>query len=142
MFNRHSYDSSIHSPVLTDNLNIIKRGFQIKGGGGGGWKMFSAKNLPVLELLNHFIKSSTIAYKRVAYKKHLVYGCPKQLVIVKKHQYNFSCSLHLYIKQNRTFLITILSNFNTKSCWRNQTHLCFMKWFVPSHWHVVLGVFY
>ena len=28
-----------------------------------------AKNLPVLELLNHFIKSSTVAYKRVAYKK-------------------------------------------------------------------------
>ena len=32
-----------------------------------------AKNLPVLELLNHFIKSSTVAYKRVAYKKNLVY---------------------------------------------------------------------
>ena len=32
-----------------------------------------AKNLPVLELLNHFIKSSTDAYKRVAYKKNLVY---------------------------------------------------------------------
>ena len=31
-----------------------------------------AKNLPVLELLNHFIKSSTVAYKRVAYKKNLV----------------------------------------------------------------------
>ena len=28
-----------------------------------------AKNLTVLELLNHFIKSSTVAYKRVAYKK-------------------------------------------------------------------------
>ena len=28
-----------------------------------------AKNLPVLQLLNHFIKSSTVAYKRVAYKK-------------------------------------------------------------------------
>ena len=32
-----------------------------------------AKNLPVLELLNHFIKSSTVAYKRAAYKKNLVY---------------------------------------------------------------------
>ena len=28
-----------------------------------------AKNLPVLELLNYFIKLSTVAYKRVAYKK-------------------------------------------------------------------------
>ena len=32
-----------------------------------------AKNLPILELLNHFIKPSTVAYKRVAYKKNLVY---------------------------------------------------------------------
>ena len=32
-----------------------------------------AKNLPVLELLTHFIKSSTVAYKRVAYKKNLAY---------------------------------------------------------------------
>ena len=31
------------------------------------------KNLPVLELLNNFIKSSTVAYKRVAYKKNIVY---------------------------------------------------------------------
>ena len=31
-----------------------------------------AKNLSVLELLNCFIKSSTVAYKRVAYKKNLV----------------------------------------------------------------------
>ena len=31
------------------------------------------KNLPVLELLNHFIKSGTVAYKRVAYKENLVY---------------------------------------------------------------------
>ena len=46
------------------------------------------------------------------------------LYIVEKHQYNFSCSLHLYIKQNRTFLITNLSNVNTKSCLRNQTRLC------------------
>ena len=33
-----------------------------------------AKNLPVLELLNHFIKSSTVAYQRVAYKKNLVHA--------------------------------------------------------------------
>ena len=32
-----------------------------------------AKNLPVLELLNHFIKSSTVPYKRVAHKKNLLY---------------------------------------------------------------------
>ena len=31
------------------------------------------KNVPLLELLNHFIKSSTVAYKRVAYIKNLVY---------------------------------------------------------------------
>ena len=37
------------------------------------------------------------------------------LYIVEKHQYNFSCSLHLYIKQNRTFLITNLSNISTNS---------------------------
>ena len=36
-----------------------------------------AQNLPVLELLNYFIKPSTVAYKRVAYKKHLVYWSPK-----------------------------------------------------------------
>ena len=52
------------------------------------------------------------------------YGCPKQLLIVEKHQDNFPCSLHLFIKQNRTLLITNLSNVNTKSCLRNQTHLC------------------
>ena len=27
------------------------------------------------------------------------YGGPKQLLILEKHKYNFSCSLHLYIKQ-------------------------------------------
>ena len=32
-----------------------------------------AKNLPAPELLNHFIKSSTVAYKRVAYKRNLIY---------------------------------------------------------------------
>ena len=37
---------------------------------------------------------------------------------------NFSCSLHFYIKQNRTFLITNLGNVNTKSCLRNRTRLC------------------
>ena len=52
------------------------------------------------------------------------YGCPKQLLIVEKHQDNSPCSLHLYIKQNRTLLITNLSNVNTKSCLRNQTRLC------------------
>ena len=36
---------------------------------------------------------------------------------------NFSCSLHFYIKLNRTFLITNLSNVNTKSCLRNRTRL-------------------
>ena len=32
-----------------------------------------AKNLPVLELVNHFIKLGTVAYKQVACKKNLVY---------------------------------------------------------------------
>ena len=63
------------------------------------------------------------------------YGCPKQLLIVEKHQYNFSCSLHLYIKQSRTFPITNLGNVNTKSCLRNQTRLCIhlRVLLVPSH---------
>ena len=62
-----------------------------------------------------------------------------QLLIVEKHQYNFSCSLHLYIKQNETFLIANLSNVNTKSCLRNQTPLCIhlLVVLVPSHRHVV-----
>ena len=38
-----------------------------------------AKNLPVLKLLNHFIKPSTVAYKRVAYKRNLVYYNSKTL---------------------------------------------------------------
>ena len=79
----------------TDNLNINKRG-GIKGG------ICCQKWQPVITK----------------------YGCPKQLLIVEKHQYNLSCSLHLYIKQNRTFLITTLSNVNTKSCLRIQTRLC------------------
>ena len=63
------------------------------------------------------------------------YGCHKQLLKVEKHQYNFSCSLHLSIKQNRTFLITNLINVNTKSCLRNQTRLCihFLVLLVSSH---------
>ena len=74
-----------------------------KGGGGGEWKNFHGQN-----------------YQPVITN----YECPKQLLIVEKHQYNFSCSLHLYIKQNRTFLITNLRNVNTKICLRNQTSLC------------------
>ena len=31
-----------------------------------------AKNLTVLELIDHFISSSTVAYKQVAYKNNLV----------------------------------------------------------------------
>ena len=64
----------------TENLNINKQGVQIKG---GGLKNALDQNWqPVITN----------------------YGCPKQLLIVEKHQYNFSCSLHLYIKQNRKFL--------------------------------------
>ena len=63
------------------------------------------------------------------------YRCRKQLLIVEKHQYSFSCSLNLYIKQNRMFLITNLSTVNTKSCLRNQTRLCthLFALLVPSH---------
>ena len=94
------------------NLNINKReGVQIKGGRlknvvGQKWKPVITNN-----------------------------GCSKQLLIVEKHQYNFSCSLHLYIKQNRTFLITNLSNVNTESCLGNQTRLCIhlLALIVPSH---------
>ena len=70
------------------------------------------------------------------------YGFPKQLLIVEKHQYNFLCSLYLYIKQNRTFLITNSSNVNTKSCFRNQTclYIHLLVLLVPSHWHVVYGI--
>ena len=58
---------------------------------------------------------------------------PKQLLIVEKQQYN-SCSLYLYIAQNRTFLLTNLGNVNTKSCLRNLTHLCihFLVLLIPS----------
>ena len=66
---------------LTDNLNINKQwGFQVRRGGEGLKNVLAQKWQPVI------IK------------------CPKQLLIVEKHQHNFSCSLHLYIKQNRTFL--------------------------------------
>ena len=70
------------------------------------------------------------------------YLCPIQLLIVEKHQYIFSCSRHLYIKQNRTFLITNLSNVNTKSWLRNQTRLYIhlLALLIPSHWYVVFGV--
>ena len=89
----------------TDNLNINKRGgIQIKkrGGGEGLKNVLGQKWQPVIPN----------------------YECPKRLLVVEKHQYNFSCSLHLYIKQNGTSLITNLSNVNTKSCFRNQTRLC------------------
>ena len=71
-----------------DNLNINKQGVSNKRRGGGGLKNFlGQKWQPVITN----------------------YGCPKQLLIVEKHQYNFLCILHLYIKQNRAFLITNLS---------------------------------
>ena len=49
-----------------------------------------AKNLPVLELLIIFIKSSIVAYKRVNYKKNLVYS--KKYPSLKK---NFLFFLHI-----------------------------------------------
>ena len=67
----------------TDNLNTNKRGVQINGGGGGLKNVIGQKWQPVITN----------------------YGCPKQLLTVEKHQYNFSCSLHLFIKQNGTFLM-------------------------------------
>ena len=83
----------------------------MKGGGGGG---------AVGGLGSEKCSLSKVATRPVI----INYGCPKQLLIVEKHQYNFSCSLHLYKKQNKTFLITNLSNVNTKSRLRNQTHFC------------------
>ena len=96
--------------ALTDNLNINKRGVQTKG--GGLKNVLGQKWQPVIA--NH--------------------GCPK-LLIVEKHQYNFSFSLHLYIKQNRTFLIINLSNVDNKSYLRNQMRLCIhlLVLLVPSH---------
>ena len=85
-----------HSPKIRDNLNInTRREDQIKKKGGGGdlKNVLGQKWQPVITN----------------------YECPKQLLTVEKHQYNFPCSFHLYIKQNRTFLITNLSNVNTKS---------------------------
>ena len=73
-----------------------------------------AKNLPALELLNHFIKSSTVAYKWVAYKKNLVYSehltifaekCPWWSLMLRKLQYEESqffwtkCSAK-YVRRN------------------------------------------
>ena len=97
--------------------HVNKRGIQIKSGG-----------------------QNVLGQKRQSVITN--YGCPKQPVTVKKHQYNSSSSLHLYIKQNRTFLITNLSNVNTKSCLRNQTRLCIhlLVLLVPSHWHIVFGI--
>ena len=62
------------------------------------------------------------------------YGCPKQLLIVEKYRYNFSCGLRLSMKQNGTFLITNISNVNTKSFLRNQRCLCIhlLSLYVPS----------
>ena len=64
------------------------------------------------------------------------YWCSKQLLIVEKHQYNFSCSIHLNIKQNNVSNnLANLINVNTKSFLRNQTHLCIhlLALLVPSH---------
>ena len=133
--NVHSTQKSKYSPVpnnrdgwvgggvgwgLTGNLNTNKRGVQIKGQG----------------LKNVLVQNWQPVITN--------YECPKQVLIVEKHQYDFACSLHLYIKQNRMFLITNLSNVNTKSCLRNQTRLCIhlLVLLVPSHWHVVFGVIY
>ena len=110
---------------LTDNLNINERRVQIKGGGGLK-NVLGEKWQPVITN----------------------YGCPKQLLIVEKHQHNFSCSLHLYTKQNRTFLIINLGNVKTKSCLRNQTRVCInlLVFLVPcsisSISHVLFGVLY
>ena len=57
----------------TDDLNINKRGSPNKRGGGLK-NALGQKWQPVMTN----------------------YGCPKQLLIVEKRQYNFSCSLHLY----------------------------------------------
>ena len=68
-----------------------------------------AKNLPVLELLNHFIKSSTIACKRVAYKKNLVYVVwhiksvfPKLSLLLRVWQRHFFTELERRVKQRNS----------------------------------------
>ena len=85
--------------------------FQIIGGGGGGGYKKGEGGL-----------KNILGQKRQPVVT--IYGCSKLLLIIEKHQYNFLCGLHLYIKENRAFLITNLSSVNTKSCLRNQTPLC------------------
>ena len=68
IFSVFLYFKFIHLQICT-RYNIFfhqKKSYQLVI----GWV---AKNLPVLELLNQFIKSNTVPYKRVAYKKNLVY---------------------------------------------------------------------
>ena len=72
----------------TNNLNINKRRVQIRLGGGGGlWsgKCFRSKVATCYLIISPITN----------------YGCPTELLIVGKHQYNFSCSLYLYMKYIR-----------------------------------------
>ena len=59
-----------------------------------------AKNLPVLELLNHFVKSSTVSYKRGAYQKNLVYA--------KKYIYPAYVSKHKSNREKQVFFFFLM----------------------------------
>ena len=56
-----------------------------------------AKTAP--ELLNHFVKSSTVAYKRVAYKKNLEYGYKLHFLFFASESFysNFSCKVFSFV---------------------------------------------
>ena len=65
-----------------------------------------AKNLPVLELLTHFIKSSTIAYKRVAYKKNLVEcrhnSCQHEIIPVLYSKVSLLVNLFCFLLEKKS----------------------------------------
>ena len=65
----------------TNNLNINKRRGPNKARGGCSRSKVATCYLIISPITN--------------------YGCPTELLIVGKHQYNFSCSLHLYMKYIR-----------------------------------------
>ena len=80
-----------------------------------------AKNLPALELLNHFIKSSTVAYKRVAYKRNLFFKTNLNVQLLKfdenklypENAFNPDhCEMNVVINKIMTGKLTLDPAFN------------------------------
>ena len=69
----------------TNNLNINKRRGPNKARGGRSGKCSRSKVATCYLIISPITN----------------YGCPTELLIVGKHQYNFSCSLHLCMKYIR-----------------------------------------